>query len=799
MKEGNYKFDAFISYRHCDLDKFVAENLQKKLETYTLPKNVRKKFNIEEKGIKRIFRDRDELPLSSNLEDPILEAINSSKYLIVICSPRLKASQWCKKEIQTFKKLRGRKNIFCVLIEGEPDESFPEEVLYDEIITKDKNGKEKITKVPVEPLAADVRGENKKEVLKKINEEKLRLVAPIFDLDYNDLKQRQRERKMKKIIYSSILIASLCFLFTVYSSIMFMKISSQQKTLKKHQAITLTKNSEEYVKKDSKYNAIKSAYQSLTKFEGVKMPYTTDAQYALTNATRLYDTGKIYKAEDELFTKGIIDNMKINDNLDKLLSYDESDTLTLWDLKKNKKIKDYNNTINFTFNEKSYSFIGNDLFAYVNNNKNVVIVNTKDGKVIDTVKDLKAYYVQGDNNGKYILINTSKKVYLYNIEKKEIIGDISYKNAEFDQNMLFTPDSNKVILFTYDNATKFENYQKLNLIVLNTNKFKEENNFKIDARYIEKARFDDKNMYLLANQSKDIMDENMFILSYNYNKNETNWTEEYKNSWGNNINISYAENSNSIIIFDNASAYVLDKSNGKELDRYSIGEKTVGCITYLDYDQYLYVTSSGVVHTINTQKSTDIVFTNYYQLNLDKYIQMLVGENGLYLIPENDNRIIKYSQNKSKKIKESNYTEKESPKYLVNEDKEKYIKEYNIEKNNLIKNIIFNKENKIMFVSYTDKTVNVYDTKTKKKIANIKDIDEINIYLGKDKNGNTYVTNTSVGYILNKDYQKIAKVDGLIGINKKKNIIYITNSGVIYESPIYSLDDILKYAKDYLK
>ena len=104
MEEKEYKYDAFISYRHCELDKFVAEKLHHILETYKLPKNVKKKLNIKNRPIKRVFRDQDELPLTSNLEDPIIDALNNSKYLIVICSPRLKDSLWCKKEIETFKK-----------------------------------------------------------------------------------------------------------------------------------------------------------------------------------------------------------------------------------------------------------------------------------------------------------------------------------------------------------------------------------------------------------------------------------------------------------------------------------------------------------------------------------------------------------------------------------------------------------------------------------------------------------------------------------------------------------------------
>ena len=124
------RYDAFISYRHSELDKFVAEELHKQLENFKIPKNIAKQSN--KKKISRIFRDKDELPITSNLADPILNALQMSEYLIVICSPRLKESLWCKREIENFISMHGQEKILAVLIEGEPSESFPEELLYRE-------------------------------------------------------------------------------------------------------------------------------------------------------------------------------------------------------------------------------------------------------------------------------------------------------------------------------------------------------------------------------------------------------------------------------------------------------------------------------------------------------------------------------------------------------------------------------------------------------------------------------------------------------------------------------------------
>ena len=162
--EKKFKYDAFISYRHTDLDKFVAENLHRELESFKLPRSVAKKRPGQKNKIERVFRDKEELPITSNLNDPIMEALHSSEYLIVICSPRLRESLWCKKEIETFVALRGREHVMAVIIEGEPLQSFPDELLFRVEKHPRADGTIEEVKIPVEPLAADVRGKDKKEV-----------------------------------------------------------------------------------------------------------------------------------------------------------------------------------------------------------------------------------------------------------------------------------------------------------------------------------------------------------------------------------------------------------------------------------------------------------------------------------------------------------------------------------------------------------------------------------------------------------------------------------------------------------
>ncbi|MBQ2533467.1 MAG: toll/interleukin-1 receptor domain-containing protein, partial [Lachnospiraceae bacterium] len=143
-------YNAFISYRHSDLDMFVAKQVHKRLETFKVPHKVKKETGM--KKIERVFRDQEELPIGSNLSDNISQALENSEYLIVICSPRTPESYWVQTEIKTFIEMHDRDHVLAVLIEGEPEESFPEALRYDE------NGN------PVEPLAADVRGATKAEM-----------------------------------------------------------------------------------------------------------------------------------------------------------------------------------------------------------------------------------------------------------------------------------------------------------------------------------------------------------------------------------------------------------------------------------------------------------------------------------------------------------------------------------------------------------------------------------------------------------------------------------------------------------
>ena len=288
MNLEDVKYDAFISYRHCELDKFVAENLHKQLEAFKIPKALvaSGKTNGKTK-IERVFRDRDELPLASNLADPITQALEHSDYLIVICSPRLPESKWCLKEIETFISMHGREHILAVLVEGEPVDSFPDILRFEELEVTDADGNVHIEKREVEPLAADVRGKDKKEVLKQIKSELLRLVAPIIDCNYDDLKMRHKEAHQKKILQISLGVSAVCITFAAVSTTMALTIHKQAGTIEKQykevletQAVSYAKTSGTLLKEEDCLAAIAIARMALpdTIADQKDKPYTPEAE-----------------------------------------------------------------------------------------------------------------------------------------------------------------------------------------------------------------------------------------------------------------------------------------------------------------------------------------------------------------------------------------------------------------------------------------------------------------------------------------------------------------------------------------
>ena len=277
--EKSVRYKAFISYRHCEPGKTIAKLLHKKLEYYRIPKELREKLSRNSLG--RVFRDEAELPVTDSLSDAILEALRSTEYLIVICSPRLKESAWCMKEIEIFSKLHGKKNILPVLIEGEPEESFPESLFYEDVIEKDPEGNEVEVRIEKEPLAADTR-----KGTGSVRDAVIKLSAAMLGLNYDDLKQRHRVERLKRRTFFSGLVFFVVLIFLFQAIYFATTITRQKKELEMKYADNMAQNSEELLDMGYRMDALYAARSVLPDDQDDNL--SADAFRALINASQIY-------------------------------------------------------------------------------------------------------------------------------------------------------------------------------------------------------------------------------------------------------------------------------------------------------------------------------------------------------------------------------------------------------------------------------------------------------------------------------------------------------------------------------
>jgi hypothetical protein len=279
------KYDAFISYRHGQLDGLVAEKLHKLVENYRIPKKIAQK--IGKKRLNRVFRDRDELPTSSNLSQSIEDGIAESEYLLLICSRRLPLSQWCMREVELFSQLHGKDKILALLIDGEPEESFPP------IISEREVDGEIIH---VEPLAADIRADSWRKSLRLLSQEKLRLLAPILGVGYDDLKQRHRQRFIKRVTALAAAAFVAVSAFAVFAQVQFARISNEMQYKLRNESLVLAEYSENALEDGERDTAVALALAGLPEnLADPERPYTASSEKALVDALGWYDLSGGFK------------------------------------------------------------------------------------------------------------------------------------------------------------------------------------------------------------------------------------------------------------------------------------------------------------------------------------------------------------------------------------------------------------------------------------------------------------------------------------------------------------------------
>lgn len=629
------QYDAFISYRHSDLDQYVAVTLHKELEAFRIPKNMVKqlqKNGITKKRINRVFRDRDELPITNNLADPITNALRNSEYLLVICTQRLPESIWCKTEVETFIKMHGREHVFAVLAEGEPQDSFPQALLFDEKEVTDENGNKSIVKVPIEPLAADVRGKNKKEIHKKIKEEVIRLAAPMFSCSYDDLKQRHREQKIRRITTISLSVAAVFAAFAVVSTTMAVRIHSQSKQIAKQaeqineqyqealktNARGMADDSRELLERGDRKEAVRLAYEALTGTQEEPMPYTSEAEYALSEALQVYRNNNCIVPSRLLEQNSAISFSKVSPDGSKVMVADIFGTITVFDPLTGEKLYEVETEgDNVYMQEQEACFVSTDTIAYPGE-KGVVVCNYTTGE-LKRAGDKAIYLMIADKEGKYLLTETYDSIIVYAVEDMRMIASLESNAGETFGNRAAFSQNGELAVIEFDNG---ESKSGIYIIDLKTG---EVFSYLTDYYNINDIVIEDEKIYITAYSYDDPLESTIVCILPNA---KLIWKTTVEGMVSR-IRLFEKEESLYLAYSTYSNLAILDRESGQGICNTEMAEEIVNFATYENSDLLTAMTRSGEFHFYNVTDNTDLILEGKFTTNTDRIKEFRYGK-GFY-------------------------------------------------------------------------------------------------------------------------------------------------------------------------
>ena len=223
-------YDAFLSYSHRDQQ--VAAQIQKDLHRIARrPGQLR---------ALRVFRDVTELSASPDLWGKVTEAMDRSRYLIVVLSPHAAASQWVNKEIAYWLEHRGIEQVLFVVADGR--------LTWDEA-TRRFDPQQSDAAVPVlaepgvfpaEPLYVVVRHGEPDPDGKLFRAQMVQLAAPIHgktmeELASDDRREQRRFRRLRRAAIAALVILTVAALAAAGLAIVQRREAIQQR----NQAISL--------------------------------------------------------------------------------------------------------------------------------------------------------------------------------------------------------------------------------------------------------------------------------------------------------------------------------------------------------------------------------------------------------------------------------------------------------------------------------------------------------------------------------------------------------------------------------
>lgn len=464
-----YKYDAFISYRHAEKDTLIAAEIQKSLERFRIPKAIQKQTGKER--FNRIFRDVEELPISSNLTEELTEALRLSQYLIVICSYKTSESDWVKREIDTFLELHdyNKQLILTVLVEGEPDEVIPEILRHDNITHYLADGTFYCRDEVVEPLAANYR----MPIAKARKTELPRLAASMLGCNYDDIIRRRKTFRRRRLLIETALISVAAIGLLSYIGWTLVKIQDNLRKAQMNQSRYLSTQSQKLLDEGDRIGALQLALSALENTDGSSRPVTSEAVYALTNALGAYQTwgssvsSPVWRYE----VSSKIVRYECDDSSKHVAVLESSGVLHIWDRNDHKESvlgNEDNHIFDFKFDKNDNLFVVGLGYTALYDTQSLQEKWRFENSGFSKTRDVNILYssekeIVGLNaNSSFFLLNAADgSVYLeLDTTKIEFFKNIHEKTGEFFSltRFLVNSDLSEVILIGSDNDSSYSMY-----------------------------------------------------------------------------------------------------------------------------------------------------------------------------------------------------------------------------------------------------------------------------------------------------------------------------------------------------
>ena len=202
---ASFTYDAFLSYNH--QDGAVAAGLHKGL--HRIGRRVGRLNAL------RVFRDSTDMAANPDLWGKVTEAMDRSRYLVVVLSPRAAASEWVNKEVAYWLERRGPEQLLIVLAEGQlhwddATQRFDPDLSDAALPVLTEPGV-----LAAEPLHVDVTGDAPWDLqAPKFRDKVTDLAAPIhgkskYELASKDVREQRRFRRLRRAAIAALAILTV--------------------------------------------------------------------------------------------------------------------------------------------------------------------------------------------------------------------------------------------------------------------------------------------------------------------------------------------------------------------------------------------------------------------------------------------------------------------------------------------------------------------------------------------------------------------------------------------------------------